>query len=196
MIMKRRFLSFCATAALAISFTACNNTAEDSATNDSTNSTTTTTTSSTPVTTTSEGNYAALADSVERNSQQGYYLNPRTGRSYSSLKVDRSTGRVTDDAGEPVWRYVDRRNWWVYGGDNWGQVGEARMDGDKLMYKGDGDNWIDYDTRWKADDEEMDKKWKSKDGEIKVKTEKDGDMKIKVGDEKIKVDEDGTKKKN
>jgi hypothetical protein len=195
MIMKRRFLSFCATAALAISFTACNNTAEDSATNDSTNSTTTTT-SSTPVTTTSEGNYAALADSVERNSQQGYYLNPRTGRSYSSLKVDRSTGRVTDDAGEPVWRYVDRRNWWVYGGDNWGQVGEARMDGDKLMYKGDGDNWIDYDTRWKTDDEEMDKKWKSKDGEIKVKTEKDGDMKIKVGDEKIKVDEDGTKKKN
>ncbi len=197
MIMKRRFLSFCGAAALAIGFTACNSDGTTSDISDSTNSTTTNSTTSMPDNTSvSVGNYAAMADSVERNSQQGYYLNPRTGKAYSSLKVDRSTGRVTDDGGEPVWRYVDRRNWWVYGGDDWSQVGEARMEDDKLMYKGDGDKWLDYDTRWSTYDMEMEKKWKSKDGDMKIKTEKDGDMKIKVGDEKIKVDEDGTKKKN
>lgn len=144
-----------------------------------------------------------MADTVERNSQQGYYLNPKTGKAYKTLKVDRSTGSITDDAGEPVWRYVDNRNWWVYGGDNWNQVGEAKMQGDKLTYKGDDDKWIDYDNRWMKDDEEMAKKIKISDNgmkqkmttengdKIKIKTDEEGNTKIKVNGEKVKMDKNG-----
>lgn len=210
--MKQRFLSFCAVAVV-VSLAACTNDGTSSGTDDTT--TTTNTTVSTPTTTTSESNYAAMADSVERNSQQGYYVNPRTGKSYSRLTVDRTTGRISDEAGEPVYRYVDRRNWWVYGDNdyndtmnNWEQVGEARMEGEKLMYKGDGDKWIDYDTKWKKDDEE----WKIKHGDTKIKvdgddvkiktddgkikSDGDGDSKIKNKDGKTKTDEDGTKRKD
>ncbi|HYO22876.1 MAG TPA: hypothetical protein VER36_10755 [Flavisolibacter sp.] len=136
--MKQRFFSFCAAAVL-VGLTACSNDGGSSATNDSAATTgdTATTGASAPTTTTSEGSYAALADSVERNSQQGYYINPKTGKAYSSLKVDRSTGRITDETGEPVWRYVDRRSWWVYGDNdmndtigNWGQVGTAKQEGE------------------------------------------------------------------
>jgi len=201
MIMKRKLLSFCGAAALAISFAACNS--SDTATTDNkdsaNNSTPSNTASDMPTTSTSVGSYAALADSVRINSEAGYYLNPKTGKPYKGLKVD-SAGQIWDDAGMPVWRYVDNRNWWVYGDwDNnmtWEQEAEAKMQEDKVMYKGDGDAWVDYDAKWKMKDEEMDKKWKSKDGNIKIKTGKDGDMKIKVGDEKIKIDEDGVKKKN
>jgi hypothetical protein len=192
--MKQRFVSLCA-AAIAISFAACNNDSTESSTSDST----TTTATSTPTTTTSEGNYAAMADSVERNSQQGYYLNPKTGKAYSNLKVDRTTGRITDESGEPVWRYVDRRNWWVYGDDNyddsiynWNQVGEAKMEGEKLTYKSDDDKWVDYDTKWKVSDDGMKQKMTTSDGDkIKVKTDEEGNTKIKVNGEKTKVDKDG-----
>jgi len=190
--MKQRILGFCA-AAVIVGLTACSNDGGSASnTNDSASTATNTTTGTetTTSTTTSEGAYAAMADSVERNSQQGYYLNPRTGKAYNNLKVDRSTGRITSEAGEPVWRYVDRRNWWVYGGDNWGQVGEAKMQGEKLMYKGDNDQWVDYDARWKKDDGDMEKKWKSENGDAKMKVEKDGDIKIKDGDTKIKHDAD------
>jgi hypothetical protein len=158
----------------------------------------------------STGNYAAMADSVEKNSEQGYYLNPKTGKPYGKLKVDRSTGRVTTEAGEPVWRYVDNRSWWVYGyGDSsWNQVGQAQMQGDKLMYKGDNDKWVDYNTRWSKDDEENMKKWKESDNgnkvkavtedgdKIKVKNDEEGNTKIKVNGEKVKVDSNGNVKKH
>lgn len=204
--MKRTILSIC-TAAVVVGLTACSNSSDGTATGDTTTATPNSTPSMTNVpttTSTSTGTYAAMADTVERNSTQGYYLNPRTGKPYTGLKVDRNTGAISDEAGEPVYRYVDNRNWWVYGESGaeadtmhtWNQVGEAKMEGEKLTYKGDGDKYVDYNTRYKADDEKMNKKWKSKDGEVKIKTEKDGDMKIKVGDEKIKVDEDGVKKKN
>lgn len=155
----------------------------------------------------SAGNYAAMADSVEKNSEQGYYLNPKTGKAYGKLNVDRSTGRVSTEAGEPVWRYVDRRNWWVYGGNDWNQVGEAKMEGDKLVYKGDGDKWVDYDTRWMKEDADSMKKWKESDGgnkqkmvtedgdKIKVKSDEEGNTKIKVNGEKVKVDSNGNVKK-
>lgn len=198
--MKRTFLSSYVVAALAISFAACNNTGTTSETGDSSNSTTTNSTNTSATTPmTSEGNYAAMADSVERNSQQGYYLNAKTGKPYSSLKVDRSTGRVTDEAGEPVWRYVDSRNWWVYGDDNnnWTRVGEAKMEGNKLMYKGDDDKWVDYDTRWKVSDDGMKQKMTTESGDkIKMKTDEEGNTKIKVNDEKVKVDKDGKPIKN
>ena len=204
-------------AGLAFGVVACgdNKSAADS---EATTDTTTTATSTETTTATSTGAYAAMADSVERNSQQGYYLNPKTGKAYNNLHVDRSTGRVTTEAGEPVWRYVDNRNWWVYGYDtdnssNWRQIGEARMDGTRLQYKGDGDKWVDYDTRWKKDDGIFEDEWKKEtenakvkveeDGDAKIKTEDgtkikqeaDGDLKIKTKDGKVKVDEDGVKSK-
>jgi hypothetical protein len=209
--MKHGFFKAFAAAAV-ITLTACNN---DGASSDATDSAANAnSTEATSNTATSEGSYAAMADSIERNSEQGYYLNPQTGKSYGKLKVDRKSGRITTEGGEPVWRYVDNRNWWVYGDDNmddsmnnWNQVGEARMDGEKIMYKGDGDKWVDYDTKWKKEDDE----WKMKQGDTKIKVEddemkiKDGDKKIKVeddemkiknGDKKTKIDEDGVKQKN
>ena len=213
--MKKQFLSTAVIAGLAFGLIACGNSADESANSDSA---TNTTTNIETTTATSSGDYAAMADSVERNSQQGYYLNPRTGKPYNNLKVDRSTGRVTSDAGEPVWRYVDNRNWWVYGYDNsdrnWRQLGEARMQDEKLQYKGDNDQWMDYDARWKKDDGLLEDEWKKEtenskmkveeDGDSKLKTEDgtkikqeaDGDLKIKTKDgKKVKVDEDGVKTK-
>lgn len=173
-----------ALAASALIFTACNDAADDNTTTDST--------AATETVTTSEGSYAAMADSLERNSQQGYYLDAKTGKPYTKLNVDRNSGQVTNEAGEPVWRYVDSRNWWVYGydGSNWNQVGEARMENDKMMYKGDNDAWQDYDSKWKQEDDE----WKMKTDNMKMKSGEDGEMKIKTDDTKLKVDEDGEMK--
>lgn len=212
--MKKQFLSMAAVAALALGISSCSNNANESASTDSSSTTTTTTattgTDTNSMSATSTGNYAAMADSVERNSEAGYYLNPKTGKPYGKLTVDRSSGRVTTEAGEPVWRYVDNRSWWVYGYDdsNWNQVGEAELKGDKLMYKGDGDKWVDYNTKWSKEDQENLKKWKESDNgnkvkavtedgdKIKVKTDEEGNTKIKVNDEKIKVDSNGNVKKH
>jgi hypothetical protein len=202
--MKQKFFGFCAIA-VAVSLAACSNDGTSANADDSTSTSTTNTTASTQTTTsTSEGNYAAMADSIERNSQQGYYLNPKTGKKYSSLKVDRSTGRITDESGEQVWRYVDSRNWWVYGDNdynddmyNWQQVGEAKQEGEKITYKGDDDKWVDYDTKWKVSDDGMKQKMKTADGDkLKIKTDEEGNTKIKVNDEKVKVDKDGNVIKN
>ena len=178
---------------MAFGVSACGNSANESANSDSA---TNTTTNIETTTATSTGDYAAMADSVERNSQQGYYLNPKTGNAYNNLKVDRSTGRVTTEAGEPVWRYVDNRNWWVYGYDNsdrnWRQLGEARMQDEKLQYKGDNDQWMDYDARWKKDDGLLEDEWKKETENSKMKVEEDGDSKLKTEDgTKIKQEADG-----
>ena len=190
--MKKQVLNAAIVAGLALSVVACGN--DDNAAADAATTETTET-----VSTTSTGNYAAMADSVERNSQQGYYLNPKTGQAYSSLRVDRSTGRVSTDAGEPVYRYVDNRNWSVYGyapdNRNWSQVGEARMQGEDLQYRGDDDKWVDYDTRWKYDDGILEGEWEKETENSKTKIEDDGDMKTKMDDgSKMKRDADGDMK--
>ncbi|MCW3075005.1 MAG: hypothetical protein JWP69_2074 [Flaviaesturariibacter sp.] len=195
--------------ALAIGVTACNNDSETTATN--TDSATITTTDAASATNT--GDYAAMADSFRVNSEAGNYLNPRTGKPIR-IKYDVTTRRAVDEtSGEPVWRYVDKRNWWVYGADNdnWRQMGTARMEGDRIMYQGDdGSSWLDYEARWKADDERMmsnmdsgtssdvkvsDDGNKVKDENLKVKTSKDGDIKIKdkKTGEKVKYDADDKK---
>lgn len=198
--MKKYFFSGLAVTAIALGFTACSNSANDTANNDSAATTATTTETTTA---TSSGSYAAMADSVERNSQQGYYLNPKTGKPYSKLTVDRSSGRITDEAGEPVWRYVDNRTWWVYGGNDWNKVGEAQMQKDKLMYKDDNGKWQNYNTVWGKADEDSITKWKVSDGgnkvkmetsdgsKLKVKEDEEGNTKIKTEDQKVKVDANG-----
>lgn len=204
--MKKQFLSLAAVASIAIGMVACGNNSDETANSDTTATSTSTATTET-ATASSTGNYAAMADTVERNSSQGYYLNPKTGKPYGKLTVDRTTGRVTTEAGEPVWRYVDNRNWWVYGYDpesnNWSQAGEAKMQNDKLVYKGDNDQWVDYNSRWSKVDEDNLKKTKvSDDGnkvkavtddgdKVKVKTDEEGNTKIKTEDGKIKVDSNG-----
>lgn len=217
--MKKQFLSLAAIAALALGMVSCGNNASESATGDSTRSTTdsSTTTSTTGTTSmsTSTNSYAAMADSVERNSGQGYYLNPKTGKPYGKLTVDRNTGYITTEAGEHVWRYVDKRNWWVYGDKDmndtvatWDTVGEAEMKNNKLMYKDEGDKWVDYNARWMKDDEAATKKWKESDrgdkvkmvtdegDKIKVKTDEEGNTKVKMNGEKVKVDSAGNVKKH
>ncbi len=188
----KKFKLFCAAACLTFGFAACNN--DDG---ESTTSTTTTDSSSTTdvnMTTTSTGSYAAQADSFKINSEAGNYLDAKTGKKIR-IKVDPSTGaRVNEETNEPVRYYVDSRNWWVYGDQSWESVGEAKMQGTELRYKGDGDKWVTYDEKWKVDggDGEM----KTKDGDSKTKVEKDGDTKTKMSDgTKIKTDEDGTKVK-
>lgn len=216
--MKKQFLSLAAIAAIGFGVASCGNGSNETATTDSTSTTTSTATTGTDAsmnTATSTNSYAAMADSVESNSAKGYYLNPKTGKPYKSLKVDRTTGAITDDAGEPVWRYVDNRNWWVYGDNDmndtltsWGQVGEARMDKNRLTYKGEGDTWEDYDARWMKDDEAMKTRMKvsdngnkvkmtTEDGDkVKMKTDEEGNTKIKVNGEKMKMDSAGNVKKH
>lgn len=209
--MKKTKLFGLAVAALSFGFIACNNDAADTSATDT--ASTTTTTENTAVTTNSSNvDYAALADTFTMGNNEGRYLDARSGKPIK-INVDRETGRRTNAAtGEPVWRYVDNKTWWVYSGDSWDSRGEARMEKGKLMYKGDGDKWMNYDDRWKMDDETMMKEWetkegnmkteveggtmKSKDENMKIKTERDGDVKIKTEDGmKIKKDEKGVKVK-
>jgi hypothetical protein len=188
--MKKRMFGFLVVA-ITGGFVACNNDGDSTA---STDSTSTTTTENTATTNSSTGNYAAQADSFRINSEAGNYLDARTGKPIR-IKVDASTGsRINEETNEPVRYYVDRRNWWVYGDEGWDAIGEAKMEGSELRYKGDGDKWVSFDEKWKVD--EGDGEAKMKDGDTKTKVEKDGDTKIKTEDgTKIKTDEDGTKVK-
>jgi hypothetical protein len=206
--MKKQFLHLAATAVLGFAITSCGNNGDNQTSADSTSSTTTTASSTEASgSSSSSGNYAAMADSIERNSAQGYYLNPKTGKPYGKLTVDRTTGRITTEAGEPVWRYVDNRNWWVYGGNDWSHVGDAQMKDNQLVYKGDNDQWVDYDTRWMQEDQDNVKKYKESDDgnkqkvvtedgdKIKTKTDEEGNTKLKINNEKVKIDSNGNVKK-
>jgi hypothetical protein len=176
-----KYVKFLGFVALSVGFMACNNDADNTATTD------TTTTDTICTSTTNNVNYAALADSFRVNSAAGVYLNPRTGKPMR-IKYDATTKKaVNEETNEPVWRYVDKRNWWVYGYDNdmWNQVGTAKMDGDKILYQGDNDTWVTYDVRW-ADD--------TTNGSDGQKVSDDGN-KIKDGDTKVKVSDDGNKVK-
>ncbi len=193
------FFSFLALA-LSLGVVACNDDADSTSTTDTSTTTMETNTATTDPNTTSTMNtntsdYAALADTFRMNSEAGNYLDPRTGRSIK-IGVDPQTGtRYNLSTEEPVWRYVDKRTWWVYGGDNWDTMGEARMEDNKIMYKGDGDKWMTYDDRWKMEDEKMMTDWKTKNGGTKIKISKDGDIKVKDESGKVKYDGDDNKMK-
>ena len=185
-------------AALSLGIIACNDDADSTTTIDSTTTMETNTSTSdanTPTINTNTSDYASLADTFRINSDAGNYLDARTGKSIR-ITVDPQTGtRYNVETEEPVWRYVDKRTWWVYGGDDWDTMGEAKMDGNKIMYKGDGDKWMTYDDRWKMEDEKMMKDWKTKHGDTKIKISKDGDIKVKDESGKVKYDADDKKMK-
>ncbi|MGV3528020.1 MAG: hypothetical protein ACO1OO_03925 [Flavisolibacter sp.] len=177
--MKKVMLGLIAFSVAGI-FAACNN---DAQTSENTDSTT--------VTTTSTGDYAAMADEFDRNSEAGKYVDVHTGKPIK-ISVDRTTGKkVNAETKEPVTRYImiDGPEWWVYDIDG-NRLGQAKLDNGTVLFDDNG-NWVDYDTKWKDDGDES--KYKSDD--MKVKTDEDG-MKIKTDDQKIKVDEDGTKVKD
>lgn len=164
-------------------FVACSN---DATTGENTDTVSTNTT----MTTESTGDYAAKADEFERNSAAGKYRSVSNGEPVN-LTVDRNSGRVVNAAtNEPVRRYivVDGTTWWLYDIDG-NRIGEARQQNGKVEYQENG-NWVDYETKYKAEDDE----WKMKSDDTKIKMDEDG-MKIKTDDKKIKTDEDGTKVK-
>jgi hypothetical protein len=170
-------------------FASCNNSSKTTATNDSTGTNINT----------SGGDYSAYAGEIEKNSSEGNYINPKTGKPYGKLSVNRSTGEITDENNEPVWRYVDKRTWWVYGVDddwNWTKLGEAKMNNDQLVYKDDNGNWVSYDQRWSTNDETLNKTWKVKSGNAKIKFDKDGDVKYKDDSTRLKYDADDNKMKS
>lgn len=174
-------------AALSIGFVACNNDGDGTSSADSLDNENTATTSNV-----STGNYAAQADSFRINSEAGAYIDPQTGRSIK-INVDPQTGvRTNAETGEPVWRYIDTRTWWVYGGDDWEPQTEARKDGDDIKFKAENDSWVTYDTRWPDDNTKM-KDWKTKIGDTKIKVDSDGDIKVKDEDGKVKYDADENK---
>lgn len=163
------------------SFVACNN---DAQTSENTDSTT--------MTTTSTGDYAAMADEFDRNSEAGKYVDVKSGKPIK-ISVDRTTGqKVNAETNEPVIRYImiDGTDWWVYDVDG-NRLGQAKFENGTVLFDDNG-NWVDYNTKWKDDGDEM----KYKSGDTKVKVGDDGSMKIKTDDQKIKVDEDGKKVKD
>jgi hypothetical protein len=175
-------------------FVSCNNSSDTAANNDDSSGL-----NSTADNNTSTGDYAAHADQIEKNSSEGYYINPKTGKPYGKLTVNRKTGEITDENNEPVWRYVDKRTWWVYGVDddwNWTKLGEAKMNNDQLVYKDDNGNWVAYDKRWSNNDEAISKTWKAKSGNAKIKFDKDGDVKYKDDSTRVKYDADDNKMKS
>lgn len=145
--MKKSNVFSLMTAGLVLCVAACNNSSSETATTDSTTNSTTSSTT----TVASSGMYAARADSVRTNVSAGYYLNPRTGKAYSSLNYDTTTGALTDESGMPVRRYVDKRNWMVYDANTWDTIGSATMQGNNLMYRGTNGDWESYDKRWSDD---------------------------------------------
>lgn len=180
--MKKQIFSLIAV--LSLGFAACNSDSNTSATTD------TTSTSTSATTNTSSGNYAAMADEFERNSEAGKYRNVRTGEPIR-ISVDRTTGKKTNaETNENITRYilVDNNDWWVYDWEG-NRLGRAKLENDKVLFEDSSNNWVDYEVKWKNDDDES----KMKTEDMKVKTEKDGDQKIKTDDKKIKKDEDGTK---
>jgi hypothetical protein len=181
---KNKVFSLLATG-IALSFAACNNSADNSATND-----TTAIDSNSVTTVTSSNNYAARVDSVNMNVSAGNYLNPRTGKAYTKLNVDANTGKITDESGQPVRRYVDRRNWWVYDTDLWDTVGSAQWKNNQLWYRGDNGDWVEYDKRWTDDNMSMGDT--STSGNTKVD---DNGNKVKDDNLKVKVADDGKKVK-
>jgi hypothetical protein len=183
--MKKQIFSLMAV--LSLGFAACNSDSNTSTTTDST------TTSAGTTTTTSSGDYAAMADEFQRNSDAGKYMDVRTGKPIK-ISVDKSTGKKTNtETNEPVTRYIfaDDSDWWVYDWEG-NRLGRAKMENDRVLFEDSSNNWVDYDVKWKNDDDET----KMKSDDIKVKTEKDGDKKIKTDDKVIKKDEDGTKVKD
>jgi len=149
--MKRaKFFSLMA-AGLAITFAACNNSSDGTATNDSLDTNGTAGTNMT-----SSNTYAARADTVKAHVTAGDYLNPRTGKAYTNLNVDANTGAITDESGKPVKRYVDKRTWWVYDTQSWDTVGSAQLRNGSLWYRGDKGDWIEYDKRWTDDMDNID----------------------------------------
>lgn len=181
--MKKQIFSL--VAVLSLGFAACNSDGDTSATTDSTNVTTTTTTSS--------GDYAAMADEFQRNSEAGKYRDVKTGEPIK-ISVDKISGKKINTAtNENITRYilVDDSDWWVYDWEG-NRLSRAKMENDKLLFEDSSNNWVDYEVKWKNDDDES----KMKSDDMKVKTEKDGDTKIKTDDKKIKIDEDGTKEKD
>jgi len=206
--MKTTFYGFLALA-LSAGFVACNNSSDTgsdtSSTTDTTTSTTTTdatsaTTDHTATTTaTSSNNYTALADSFRTNSAAGNYLDPRTGKSMR-IRVDTASGmRYNESTNQPVWRYIDKRTYKVYGGDAnnamWDTVGTARMQNNRLEYMDRENKWVNYDKAWKEKDDKLNNDWKLKSGDAKIKVSKDGDIKMKDENGKVKYDANSGKVK-
>lgn len=184
--MKKQIFSFIAVLSLGV--VACNNDADTTATTD----TMTTTTG----TTTATGDYAAMADEFDRNSEAGKYMDVETGKPIK-ISVDKTTGKkMNAETKEPVTRYiyVDNSDWWVYDWEG-NRLGRAKMQDNKMLYEdsANSNNWVGYDkVKWKMEDGET----KMKTDDLKVKMDKDGDTKIVTDDKKIKKDEDGTKVKD
>lgn len=191
--MKKQMFSFMAV--LALGFAACNNETKTSETTDSTAVNTTTAAGTDGTSISNSGDYAALADEYDRNSEAGKYMDARTGKPIR-ISVDRTTGqRLNAQTNEPIVRYiyVDNNDWWAYDAAGT-RLGRAKFENDHVLYEGDNSSWVEYDVKWK-DDKDGSSKMKTDD--IKVKTDKDGSTKVKTDDKKVKTDKDGnTKEKN
>jgi hypothetical protein len=179
--MKKKIFSL--VAVLSLGFMACNNDGDNTAGTD----TTTTTTNTTAGTVTTTGDYSAMADEFQKNSEAGKYRDARSGKNIK-ISVDRTTGKKLNvETNEPVTRYIfiDNNEWWVYDEEG-NRIREAKMENDKLVYRGENNMWVPWDKiKWDEDGS-----GKYEDDSTKIKIEKDGDMKIKTNDKKVKV-EDG-----
>jgi hypothetical protein len=179
--MKKKIFGLIAV--LSLGFIACNNDADTAVTDD------TTTTNTTAGTITTTGDYSAMADEFQKNSEAGKYRDVKTGQPIK-ISVDRTTGtKMNVTTNEPLTRYifVDNTDWWVYDIEG-NRIREAKMENDKVVYKNEANAWVPWDKiKWDEDGE-----GKYEDDSTKVKIEKDGDMKIKTKDKKVKVDDGKT----
>jgi hypothetical protein len=182
--MKKQIFSV--VALLSLGFAACNN---DSNTTVTTEDTTYNSRAGTMNTT---GDYSAMADEFDRNSEAGLYRDERTGQPLR-ISVDRTTGtKVNTSNNQPVTRYiyVDNNDWWVYDTEG-NRLRQARMENNRVLYQGENNQWVEWDkVKWDEDGS-----YKMKNDDMKIKSDGDGNMKMKTDDKKIKVEDGKTKVK-
>lgn len=122
--------------------------------------------------------------------QDDHYVDLETGKHITVVKDSTKGIMVNKETNEPVGIYVDTKTKDTIYGKTGAVINNHVIHSEDGKY-----TYADADNNSVKVKTEADGDYKVKEGDYKKKVEKDGDVKIKDGDTKVKVDaEDGEKK--